>query len=58
MHLCGSYSHKSRVLNPLATAEIVLFGDRMENTEEIQITEQRQFSSVTVFLRNEWADQD
>lgn len=58
MHLCGSYCHKSRDLNPLATAEIVQFGDRMENTEEIQIPEQRQFSSVAVFLRNKWADQD
>lgn len=58
MHLCGSYCHKSRVLNPLATAEIVQFGDRMENTEEIQTAEQKQFSSVTVFLRNEWANQD
>lgn len=58
MYLCGSYCHKSRVLNPLATAEIVQFADRMENTEEIQIAEQRQFSSATVFLRNKWAHQD
>lgn len=58
MHICGSYCHKSRVLNPLATAEIVQFGDRMESTEEIQIAGQRQFTSGAVFLRNEWADQD
>lgn len=58
MHLGESYCCKSRVLNPLATAKIAPFGDRMENTEEIQIAEQRKFSSVAVFVRNKWADLD